>query len=475
MQSVRSILRGAMWGLFLALLLAALLLGSSYISQRRWALLLALAALPVVWKGLPWLARRISALGTARAWLVLTVLCLAMKSAWVLWAQVPPEGDYATYWSYAQALAEKEVLSCGRYMALFPHLFGYASFLSWFIALLGPLPLLAQGLNVALTAVSGGFLFLLGRRFWGMEGGVTAYLLWIACPSQTVYNSLILSEPLYTALLLLFLWLITGPLPRRWTRCALLGLGAGLVLRWLNGVRPIGAVPLIALFLWRFCLTPDGLGEKGQRRRWAALLGVLLAAYLAAGPLWDSHIAARIGEEPSSTPGYSVLVGFNPESGGQWNQEDSELLYFYSDAPGATAQDAQQAALEAAKARIAGGMDFLTLFREKIRVFLGSDSACVGYCSSVVRHTEELSLACDGFYYLLLFLAAVGGVALWRSGEKGGALIFPLYVLGLTAAQMLVEVAGRYHYSLLPVLMLLATAALAPGRQKNLKNRRESS
>ena len=45
----------------------------------------------------------------------------------------------------------------------------------------------------------------------------------------------------------------------------------------------------------------------------------------------------------------------------------------------------------------------------------------------------------------------------------------------VTAAQMLVEVAGRYHYSLLPVLMLLATAAPAWGRQKNLKHRRESS
>ena len=240
-------------------------------------------------------------------------------------------------------------------------------------------------------------------------------------------------------------------------------------------MRPIGAVPLIALFLWRFCLAPEGLGEREQRRRWAALLGALLAAYLAAGPLWDSHVAARIGEEPSSTLGYSILVGFNPESGGQWNQADSALLYAYSDAPGATAQDAQQAALEAAKARIAEGMDFLALFREKIRAFLGADSACVGYSSAVVHHTEELALACDGFYYLLLLLAAAGGGALWQRGEGGGLLLCPLYVLGLTAAQMLVEVAGRYHYSLLPALMLLVPGALLGEGRKNLKNRRESS
>ena len=280
MQKVQGALRGAVWGLCLALLLAALYLGSRYTARRGTALLLALAALPVVWKGLPRLARRMSALGRGRAWLALAVLCLAVKSAWVLWARVPPEGDYATFWSYAQALAEEPVLAYGRYMALFPHLFGYASFLSWFVALLGPLPLLAQGLNVALTAVSGSLLFRLGERFWGLEEGVSACLLWIACPSQTVYNSLVLSEPLYTAMLLLFLWLVTGPPPRRAGRAALLGLGAGLLLRWINGVRPIGAVPLIALFLWRFVLAPEGRRE-GRRR--LALLVALLAVYLAAG------------------------------------------------------------------------------------------------------------------------------------------------------------------------------------------------
>lgn len=76
-----------------------------------------------------------------------------------------PSGDYATFWGYAKALARQPVLEGGRYMALFPHIFGYSSFLSWFIRLLGPGALLAQGLNVLLTAASGSLLFLLGRRW----------------------------------------------------------------------------------------------------------------------------------------------------------------------------------------------------------------------------------------------------------------------------------------------------------------------
>ena len=64
------------------------------------------------------------------------------------------------------------------------------------------------------------------------------------------------------------------------------------------------------------------------------------------------------------------------------------------------------------------------------------------------------------FYYLLLLLALWGGVELWRRGERTPVLQAPLYVLGLTLAQMLVEVAGRYHYSLIPALILTALPAL---------------
>lgn len=85
-------------------------------------------------------------------------------------------------------------------------------------------------LNVVLTAVSGSFLFLLGRRWWGPPAGISAYLLWIACPSQTIYiyNSLVLSESLYTTLMLGALVLLTAGEGRR---PILRGVAAGLVLR----------------------------------------------------------------------------------------------------------------------------------------------------------------------------------------------------------------------------------------------------
>lgn len=467
-----------MLALALVLLGAALVLGARQNGETAKALVLGAVGVLILWKALPWLAGRLARLGAVRAWLLLTVLCLVLKGAWVALVQVPLEGDYSVFWGYATSLARNPVIDGSRYMALFPHIFGYASFLSWFIRLLGQPPLLAQWINVLLTVCSGSLLFLMAKRWWGVAGGISAYLLWIFCPSQTMYNSLVLSEPLYTTLLLLFLYLITGALPKPPWKAALMGIAAGLVLRWFNGVRPIGAVLLIALVMWRFLLAPDGLKEHRARHQWLPLVAALAVVYPLTGPLWQNHIVARIGEEPSSTPGYSILVGFNAQSRGCWNQEDSDLLYAYSDQPGATAQQAQERALEAARERITSGqVDFLQLLREKLRGFLGADSACVSYSSKVVRHVLWFARGCNAYYYMLLLLAAGGVVALWRRAERSAVLLLPLYLLGLTAAQMLVEVAGRYHYSLIPVLLLLGQGALfapAPAKPKKIQKNPES-
>ena len=352
--------------------------------------------------------------------------------------RVPLAGDYSVFWGYANALAERTTVYGGRYMALFPHIFGYADFLSWFIRLSGPQPMLAPVLNVLLTVCSGSFLYHLCLRWFHLPAATLAYLLWTLCPSQTIYNSLVLSEPLYTALILGVLSLLTEtersaalkgyPL---WMG-VLSGTAGGVLLRWVNGVRPIAAILLIALLLWLSLLNLNRLAARNWRRWWGLCMAGVLGAYVLLGPVWNARLSVRIGEEPSHTPGYSLLVGFNPDSGGRWNQEDSDRLYGYSDQPGATAQWTQEQLLADAEARILSGeIDFSKLLKQKLRTFLGSDDACVGYSASVLRHTEFFSLLCNGFYYAAFLLATGGAVQVWRSREV--ALLLYSIRSGLTS------------------------------------------
>lgn len=470
-ETVSTFLARAMLSLFLLLCGAVLILCATGGTLLLLSVVLGAVLLAVMAAVLPPAARALARLGDGKALALLCVLCLAVKSAVILYVRLAPAEDYATFWTYANAFARTPFLDGSRYIALFPHIFGYSSFLSWFIRLFGPGELLAQAVNVGLSVFSGAMLFLLGRRLLCPEAGAAACLLWIFCPSQTLYNCLVLSEPLYTAMLLAFLALIAElearaeAFRRPEAAGVLAGLAGGLLLRWCNGVRPIAVILVVAMFLWVFLLKPRGGG-----RLWLPLLLCLTAAYFLTGPLWNSWVNARIGEAAATVPGYNIAVGFNARSGGQWNQADSDLLFSFSAQPGATAQWAQEQMLAVAKERAASGIDFPALFLKKLRAFLGADHSCVLYCSSALRHPRELSLLCSGCWTMLAGAAAWGGVWLFRRKDRSCALLLPLFALGLTLAQMLVEVTGRYHYSILPVFMLTGASALfrpdPPGRPR---------
>lgn len=189
-------------------------------------------------------------------------------------------------------------------------------------------------------------------------------------------------------------------------------------------------------------------------------LVVPVVSYGVLGMLGRQELARQIGEEPASTTGFNISVGFHQESGGKWNWEDSNTLDAVN-TPDRSAQEVQEEMLDLAMERITSGeIDFPILLRDKLTTFLGTDDACVGYASSVIRHKEQVKQLCNGFWYGILFLAAAGCILGIRAGERRSAQMRYLYFIGLTMAQMLVEVAGRYHYSLLPILILLAARGI---------------
>lgn len=143
------------------------------------------------------------------------------------------------------------------------------------------------------------------------------------------------------------------------------------------------------------------------------------------------------------------------ELGGQ------RAFYDYNSLPDITAEEVQRTLLKDARDRITHERQAIPgLMVQKLRIFLGSDHACVGYSQVVLRHTTLFSCLCNGFYYAMLLLAGLGVIRLWKSGANSAILLAPLYILGLTLAQLLVEVAGRYHYSIIPMLTILAAASL---------------
>ena len=327
----------AMLAIFLVVCAAALALGVTQERAYTQAFLLGLVwVAAALWLLRP-LCRLTAELGRVRIWIALTVLCLAVKGAWVLLVQVPVSGDYAVFWGYAQSLARSETIDGGRYVALFPHIFGYASFLSWFIRVLGPLPMLAQTLNV------------INRYTYSFAGGALVGPAWPGfppiCSGLPVPPDYVQQPGAVRAVVYHpdFAVSAAGHLPdpverspRPVLRGVLWGVAAGLLLRWINGLRPIAAILLIASFLWVLLLRSGKLKDGGTRRLFLPFLAVrqwyIWSPALCGTPI----LPGGSGRRPPPRPGYSVLVGFNPASGGRWNQQDSDTLFGYSDHAGAT-------------------------------------------------------------------------------------------------------------------------------------------
>ena len=142
-----------------------------------------------------------------------------------------------------------------------------------------------------------------------------------------------------------------------------------------------------------------------------------------------------------------------------------DLLFSYMSS-GATPSQAQESLLPLLKERMSSGIDYLRLFSSKLIAFMGNDELG-GYTYRFTRPESFVKLGMvtgNVFYYGVLVLALIGLGRMMAEKQLSSALLLPLYVIGLTLAHMLVEVANRYHYSIIPMIIIFAALALSGAR-----------
>ncbi|MBR1566777.1 MAG: glycosyltransferase family 39 protein [Oscillospiraceae bacterium] len=392
-------------------------------------------------------------------------LCFVLNLAWVSVIRIEPFSDYEEYWDVACALAKGAEIPDAWYVAMYPHILGTATILSALVRVFGESVFAVTVFNVVLTTLSCGLVWLLGKALISERAAFLAALLWAVTPCKLMLGSLVFSEPIYTLLVLVFFLLFlrlekhleTKPIP-----ALCLAAGLGLLLEAINLVRPIALILVIAAALWLVFLRGDA--EKNARlwAFWLAAFLAMTAVFRVSGTLWDRHVEKVLEQEIASVPWYNVYVGFNEETGGRYADADMDLLTAYLK-QGQSAPEAQESMVPHVKERLASGISFPRLFAAKLFSFLGSDQLG-GYTYRFTRSERFVKVCmgvCNVFYYGV-FLAALAGVPrLLRSRALGAGLLLPLYFLGLTLAHMLVEVSDRYHYSLIPILIIFAALGFA--------------
>ena len=200
-----------------------------------------------------------------KSFILLLIICFVVKLIWVLLYRIEPLVDYATFYYTAESLSENFVIN-NRYVALFPHIFGYSGFLSIFLDIFGSNYMIPPILNVFLSTISMALIYFICKKLGGSRTAIIASILWIVFPSQTIFNMFALSEPLYCTVLLMiwaFMIVIHEKLPNISIKKLLFySVLLALLLVLMNMARPIAAIPIIALAIWLLIIDTGHIGNK---------------------------------------------------------------------------------------------------------------------------------------------------------------------------------------------------------------------
>ena len=414
--------------------------------------------------------------GTFITGLILSFFCLLLNLAWVLVFQIEPTVDFQTFYDTALAIARNERVDM-LYIGLFPHILGYSTFLGLMMRLLGESAMLAPVLNVVLTLISGLCIYILCLRWLELKAAAAAFFLWSICPSKLMYNAMVMSEPLYTCLILLFLLLLSLALDRKLHRrlrllaAIPLGLACGALLLAVNATRPVAVILFVAFFIWALLLRGRQLKELKGWLVLAAFTLSMFGAYSYCDRQWFRWEYLHIFERTSDIPAYNIYVGLNMDSLGSYSEEDMDTLMNYRYQGGAVY--AQEQMLEEVKERLSSGeIDFPRLFAAKLAKLMGNDEGGAFYAQAELSPLAfKLSSAVSNvFYYFVVLLSLFGALRLFKKPVFSTVYLAPLYSIGLILAHLIVEVSGRYKYSLIPMLIIMAVFAFGEFETKDMMN-----
>ena len=422
---------------------------------------------------------------------------------WVIHSiPVEPESDFETYYRIANHLLNDTLLTPEgaadkRYIALYPHTIGYPM-----LVLLPVFRIFGASVNAALNAnlvcsmlsvVLAGHI---GCRLHGRLGMVCVTVLMSLWPSHIFYSNMVATEPPFTLLLLLAADIMLSVLDRRENSLYIRAPGRMLALLCLLGIvlAVAGAIrPMALILLAAFSAVQLGMGKEGRDladgsglqnavSRGVMCLVMVLVFYFGTGMIINRTISDTIMEEPVSgvsASGYNLMVGVNAKSLGLWNQEDAD---FFAAAYEETesAAEAHKACLDKALERIAAEPEnTLDLLIYKFRdlwqtddfgidwnlLWTGQQGTLTGEMSAMFETWRPVGRTA---YMMLLLLGLIAVLEAWRRTRAPHPMlmVYVLFFLGTALAHMLLETQVRYHYNMIPFLILLGSFALAGWRQR---------
>ena len=401
-----------------------------------------------------------------------SIICLVVlpRIVWILLIQVEPKADFKTYHLVASSISKGEIL-LENYISIFPHIMGYSYALSIFYKLFGCIPIIAKVLNIMLGCGIALMLFCIGRFLENSALGYIAAIMWALWPSQIFYSVLIVSETLYTFLVLLYIYCFMKIMskPRKRFEYIVYFVFLGILCSVCNAVRPFGLIMVISVFLYLFIFYKEKNNPISRFKLKIITSLVFLGSYCLTIIFINYSICSRLNKRIASNPiGFNTYVGANVNHGGTWNEKDSDLLVQLMQNDNYSSQDIHNILLNKAVERFKdNGLKNTALIIRKFENMWLEDTDALKYIKGALvrdvtsifnflKYYNLLYKLSNSYYLVVIFLCIFGCMKLLKVSSHV-ALFFPLLLLwGVIGVHVIVEVAGRYHYQSISILCILA-------------------
>lgn len=408
---------------------------------------------------------------------------LVLRVFWFLNIDSIPVGDFNRMFICAGEFLDggTYMFKETAYMARFPHM----SITVLYFALIRDLfvnSLVAiKIINIVLSMFNIVLLYLMAKEiFNNRKISIWALLLSALYPPMIIYNNVYCSEniaiPLFLTSIFLLIKTYNLKIKNKTTFVSLIL--SGIFLGFTQLFRPIGYVGIIAYLMFIFIYFNQRIKSKFFMSctitisfliPYVFVSTLLINLNITENPLWK-------GTEPMSI---SILKGTNIDSGGRWNEEDSNVFYDNE----RDYEKVDNAAKEIIKERLTTTpLNHLIIFYSQKYInqwskgdfggaYWAENGLDEGYNKDEYLNMLGLSegkiilrMSEDAFYYTQLFYVIIlilSYIGLYRNIQIKNNIIYLLYIIycGFSLQCLITESQDRYTYPAAWIFLLLAVTA----------------
>jgi 4-amino-4-deoxy-L-arabinose transferase-like glycosyltransferase len=417
----------------------------------------------------------------------IVLLGVALRVVWIAYAHPDPgDGrfdDSRFYDNFASRIANWEGYimpderaelqwapgySGGYPTAVWPP--GYPALVAVPYRLFGHDPAFARAINVIAAGVSIVLVYAIGRRLFSPQVGLVAAALLAVFPGQIYFASLMVTETVFTALLLALIWVLVlvtdGPRPPP----LVAAVGVGVLLGAMALVRSEGVMlVLVALVFWRL-LVPGW-------RAWSPYAGLLLVGAAVVILPWTVRNYVTMGGFVLTSSGGAHTFwaghhdGIYEEQGLADIRAALEREREYEDLPYPERELEFENDLLDEALRYAVNHPITELANLRLKAFYLFRDDASGLDWIQVRPTipeddqQIFAWIANGFYYGVLLYALLGLVLDRRWRDRRHVLLLLVFCVWV-ATHLLFLPNPRYHAPLTPILALTAATGMVAVYQR---------